>query len=301
MRPEPKRRALGKGLGSLIPEAPTLGEEARDERVVAGTPIDVPVDRIRPNPQQPRTQFREEEIDALGASIKESGVLQPLVARAEADGRYTLIAGERRWRAAKKIGLTHVPIVIKPVADERLLEYALIENIQRDDLGPLETARAFRELVRRFGMTQAEVAQRVGKPRSTVTNFLRLLDLPDDVQKLLDNGNLDFGHGRALAGLPDRSSQSALAKLAAERHLSVREVEQRVKSWLRRSEPAAPESRRDPNVTAAERTLSRALEAVVAITVSSGGRGKIEIRFAGEEDLDRLYRQLLRSTSKPPA
>jgi ParB family chromosome partitioning protein len=300
---EPKRRALGKGLASLIPDA--VGVDPLAERAFAPTAgpvtgqVEIPVASIRPNPHQPRRRFDEAETAELTESIRETGVLQPLLVRPESDGGYTLIAGERRLRAARNAGLTSVPAVFRDYPDQRLLELALIENLQRDDLGPMETARAFRVLVREFGLTQIEVAKRIGKPRSTVTNFLRLLELPAPVQNLLDEGSLDMGHGRALAGLENARLQERLALVAAARAWSVREVEDRVRRLTEAPREGAPAaSRRDPNVVSAEKTLSRTLEAGVTIHVGRGGRGRIEIRFAGEEDLDRLYRLLIRTAGK---
>ena len=311
MKVEPRRKGLGKGLGALIRETPgadplqgPVGASAEAPApVAAGVPLEVPVEKIHPNPHQPRQRFDEAEIDALAESIKQSGILQPLVLRPETDGRYTLVAGERRLRAAKRVGLAVVPAVIGEYADDKLLELALIENIQRDDLGPLETARAFRKLVRELGLTQAEVAERVGKPRSSVANFLRLLDLPDVVQNLLDDGTLDMGHGRALAGLESPELQEKLALAAATNGWSVREVEARAKRAQIEGTVTddGAGDRRDPNVAAAEKTLARALEAGVSISIKRNGKGKIEIRFANGEDLDRLYRALLRGSGKAGA
>ncbi len=299
MKAEPKRRALGKGLSSLIPDAPAA--EALVEPAAAapahGGARELPIDRIRPNPRQPRKRFDEEEIADLAASIRQSGVLQPLIVREEKDGSFTLVAGERRWRAARKAGLERVPVTVRKLTDDQMLAIALVENLQRDDLSPLETARGFRTLIRDFGLTQAEVAERVGKPRSSVANFLRLLELPDEVQQLLDARTLEMGHGRALAGLEDRALAVRLAQQAASSKWSVRETEERVRR-ANSIGPVAPRegAARDPNVAAAEKTLSRALGAKVAIQTSRAGRGRIEIRFAGDEDLDRLYRLLLRAS-----
>jgi ParB family chromosome partitioning protein len=258
--------------------------------------LEVKVREIRPNPHQPRQSFDEPEIESLAESIRASGLLQPLLVRRERTGGYTLIAGERRLRAARHAGLERVPVVLRDIADERLLEYALVENLQRDDLRPVETARAFRLLVRRFGLTQAEVASRLGKPRSTVANFLRLLDLPQEVQDLLESGRLSMGHGRALAALEDGATQVRLARVAAKDGWSVRQVEEQVR---RRQAAEAPRKRdqvrhKDPNVAAAEQTLSRSLGARVAINQLQSGRGRIEIGFASSDDLDRLYRALIR-------
>jgi ParB family chromosome partitioning protein len=287
---ERKRRALGKGLGSLIPESP----EATREGPGAPGVVEVAIERIDPNPHQPRRHFDDEQLAALADSIRSTGVLQPLLLRPEPDGGYTLIAGERRLRAARLAGLPTVPAVVRPLPDARLLEFALVENIQRDDLAPLETARAFRVLIREYGLTQAEAAQRVGKPRSTVANFLRLLDLAPAAQQLLDEGRLEMGHGRALAGLEDPVEQERIARQAAERGWSVRQVEQAVRRQAAPPTAAERAPRRDPNIAAAETVLGRSLGARIRIRAGRGGRGRIEIGFADEEDLDRLYRLLLR-------
>ena len=299
MTVEPKRRVLGKGLASLIPDGSPLDIATEEGATGAGAPIELPIDAIRPNPRQPRNQFDPEEIDSLADSIRQHGVLQPLLVRVDPGGGYTLVAGERRLRAARKAGLATVPVITRAVDDDHLLEIALIENIQRDDLGPLETARAFRTLVRELGLTQVEVAERVGKPRSTVANFLRLLDLPEAVQQLLDDGKLEMGHGRALAGLDDPALQEKLGLGAASGRWSVRETEARVKKAAEGTVAGEGNERRDPNVVAAEKTLARALEAGVTIHMAKNGKGKIEIRFSGDEDLDRLYRALIRTTQKP--
>ncbi|MBP7146573.1 MAG: ParB/RepB/Spo0J family partition protein [Acidobacteria bacterium] len=299
MRGEPKRRVLGKGLSSLIPDAPAdplaVGESAQPKAAGVATPLEVAVALVRPNPRQPRQTFDEQEIEALAQSVRNSGVLQPLLVRPEPDGTYTVIAGERRLRAARRAGLTTVPVMLRHVPDDKLLEFALIENLQREDLDPLETARAFRALVRDAGLTQAEVATRVNKPRSTIANYLRLLELPDEVQRLLSAREIDMGHARALAGLSDIDLQVRLASQAATGKWSVREIEERIRraSGGAAAQPSAP---RDPNVAAAEKALARSLGAVVTIHGAHAGRGRIEIRFGGKEDLDRLYRLLLRAT-----
>jgi ParB family chromosome partitioning protein len=301
VKPEPKRRALGKGLSSLIPDAPNQDPLASPDVQLTepGASAEVPLDRLRANPHQPRSDFDGEEIQFLAASIRSSGVLQPLLVRPEEDGTFTVIAGERRMRAAKDAGLETVPVICRDLPDSRLLELALVENLQRDDLGPIETASAFRALIRDHGLTQAEVASRVGKPRSTVANFLRLLDLPDDVRSWLATGELSMGHGRALASLDDAGAQLELGREAVRKGLSVREVEQRVHDRLEpnRGETAERRSKapKDPNVAAAETSLGRALGARVAIKQARAGGGRVEIRFKDDDDLDRLFRLLLRS------
>lgn len=302
MKAERKRRALGKGLGSLIPDAPSDSasrEETSSSPASQGEPLEIPIDAITPNPHQPRRTFDEDDLAELADSIRASGILQPLLVRPEPAGGYTLIAGERRLRAATLAGLEVVPAVVRRLPDARLLEVALIENIQRDDLGPLETARAFRTLVREFGLTQAEIASRVGKPRSTVANFLRLLDLPASIQEMLDTGALDMGHGRTLAGVDREADQLRLARRAVDEKWSVRQLEESARRMREKPEPKPraldDSSQRDPNVVAAETTLSRALGAKVSIHVTRRGRGHLEIRFANDDELDRLYRALLRA------
>ncbi|UCF68702.1 MAG: ParB/RepB/Spo0J family partition protein [Acidobacteriota bacterium] len=299
MKGTPKRRALGKGLSSLIPDAPASGplhapaEPGRGERVLAA-----PIDRLRVNPHQPRHGFDEQELESLASSIRSSGILQPLLVRAESDGYYTIVAGERRYRAARRAGFDSVPVVVRDLPDEKLLEFALIENLQRDDLGPIETALAFRTLIRDFRLTQAELASRVGMNRSSVTNFLRLLELPAPVQQLISEGRLDMGHGRALAGVSGADRQSSLAVRAAREEWSVRRMEEEARRATDPRGPSRPSpKRRDPNVVAAERSLSERLEARVIIHQASTGRGRIEVRFSDGDDLQRLYSVLLRAGS----
>jgi ParB family chromosome partitioning protein len=266
----------------------------------AGAAVEIPIERLAPNPHQPRTEFDPEEIESLARSIQSSGMLQPLLVRPEEDGTFTVIAGERRLRAAKHAGLDVLPAICRHLPDSRLLELALVENLQRDDLGPMETALAFRALIRDHGLTQAEVASRVGKPRSTVANFLRLLDLPEQVRGWLAAGDLTMGHGRALAALDDGALQQRLGKQAVDKGLSVRQVEARVQELLQPTSQHGDSATRgrapkDPNVSAAESSLARALGARVAIKQTSSGGGRLEIRFKDAEDLDRLYRLMLRN------
>ncbi len=310
MMADPKRRVLGKGLGSLIPDVPEDGAGLLDSArgkpggeapsTSAGVPVEVPLARIRTNPHQPRRVFKDGEIHSLADSIRINGVLQPVLLKSETGGGFILIAGERRLRAAKLAGLETIPAVLKDLDEDRFLEVALIENIQREDLGPIETAKALRQLVRDFHLTQAEVASRLGKPRTTVTNFLRLLELPVEVQELLDEQKLDMGHGRALAGLTEPVAIVRLARAAVEQRWSVREVEERVRRLLSARKTAESTegrgARKDPNVAAAEQALSQALSAKISIHQNRTGRGRIEIRFADGGDLERLYRALLKTS-----
>jgi ParB family chromosome partitioning protein len=279
-----KRKALGKGLSALLgdtaPAAPPSGS------------LDVPLESLEANPYQPRTVWDPARIDEMAASIRATGIIQPILVRRRAGGRYQIIAGERRWRAAQAAGLRTVPIAVRDVSDDRLLEMALVENIQREELSALEEAQAFQRLLEEFELTQEEVARRVGRERSTVANTIRLLRLPRVVRELLAAGAIEAGHARALLALDKPEDQVALGKLAAEKGLSVREVERRA-AELRgeRKRPAA--RRKDPNTRAAEERLRSALGARVEIR-RRGKAGVLAIAFTGEEELNRLFELLLR-------
>jgi ParB family chromosome partitioning protein len=277
------RRALGKGLSALIP----------DEDAIPSRPeltLEVPTASLDPNPYQPRSVFAPGPLAELVASIRESGLVQPLLVRRRGE-RYEIIAGERRHRAAAALGLVTVPVVVRDVADDRLLELALVENIQRAELTPLEEAHAYERLQRELGLTQDEIAKRVGKERPTVANTLRLLRLPKEVRELLAEGKLDAGHGRALLALERAEAQVALGREAARKGMSVREVERRV---LREPAPGGKkEARRDPNTRAAEERLRGALGARVEIR-RQGRAGFLKIPFANEAELQRLFDLLVR-------
>jgi ParB family transcriptional regulator, chromosome partitioning protein len=278
-----KRKALGKGLAALLPDpdrSPGPGDIAAE----------VPADRLDPNPLQPRTFLDPVRLAELAASIRESGMVQPILVR-RAGGRYQIIAGERRWRAAQQLGLATVPVTIRDVPDDRLLELALVENIQREELSPLEEALAFQRLQEELKLTQEEVARKVGRDRSTVANALRLLRLPREVRDLLASGALDGGHGRALLALERSEDQSAMGREAARRGWSVREVERRVA--LLRAPRRARKKRAEPNTRAAEERLRAALGTRVEI-VRRGAGGQIRIRFASEAELNRIYEALVR-------
>ena len=280
-----KRQALGKGLSSLIPETPVKPE--------AGV-LMLDVDRIQPNQFQPRTDFTG--LDGLVSSIKESGIIQPIVVRKETDG-FRLIAGERRWRAAQLAGLQKVPAVVRKIADDRLLEVALVENIQRKELNPIEEAKAYEVLVGEMKLSQADIARRVGRDRSSVANSLRLLKLDDKIQKKIREGIVSVGHAKVIMALPDSATQIKMADEVSDRLLSVRETEERVAKLMKRS-PGGRESggtaaaAQDPNVKAAEESLCRALATRVRI-VRRGVRGRVEIEFYSDAELDRVYNVLL--------
>jgi ParB family chromosome partitioning protein len=238
-----QRRALGKGLSALLPTRPA---PATPQPTLAA-PTTLPIDSIEPNPMQPRMVFQPERLEELAASIRANGIIQPLIVRLHGD-RYQLVAGERRWRAAKLVGLTDVPVVIQDVAEPRMLELALLENIQREDLNPIETAQAYDRLSRELGLSQEEIGRRTGKERSSITNMIRLLRLPKEVQALVAAQRLSMGHARAILGLPDADDQIQIGERAAAQGLSVRQVETLVqeltadRAKIRWSEPEREET-----------------------------------------------------------
>jgi ParB family chromosome partitioning protein len=279
-----KRKALGKGLSALLPD-PEPGAASPE------VSSDVPIDALEPNPLQPRSVFDAARLSELAASLRESGMVQPILVRPHGD-RYQIIAGERRWRAAREAGLAAVPVVVREVPDDRLLELALVENIQRQELSPLEEALAYQKLLDELRLTQEDVARRVGKDRSTVANTVRLLRLPKDVRDQIGAGRLDAGHGRALLALERTEDQVALAKEAVARGFSVREVERRVAALRAPRASAVP--RVDANTRAAEERLRAALGTRVAIR-RRGKTGTLAIAFTGEAELQRLFEVLVRA------
>jgi ParB family chromosome partitioning protein len=288
-----KRNALGKGLGSLIPS----GSAAK---TVSAGELKIEVSRIRPNRRQPRQDFDDAAIDDLAKSLRTTGLLQPVIVRPVENDHYELVAGERRWRAAQRAGIHRIPAVIRDVPDERLLELALIENVQREELNAIEEAEAYRILADDLGLTQQEIAERVGKQRTSVANALRLLNLPPRVQQMVRGKQISMGHARALLALEDARIILELADRIAKDGLSVREVEARAKRAPDASpgRPGKTAKVIDPNVAAAEQTLQRALATKVRI-VGSPTAGRIEIQYRGDEDLDRLYRVLLQGAKVP--
>jgi len=279
-----KRKALGKGLSALIPEPEVPS-------AVASAAAEVPIGALDPNPFQPRSAMDPTRLAELAASIRESGIVQPILVRPRGE-RYQIVAGERRFRAAQAAGLATVPVTVRDVADEHLLELALVENIQREELNPIEEAQAFHRLQDEFRLTQEEIARRVGRDRSTVANTLRLLRLPRELREMVATSRLDAGHARALLALDRAEDQLALGREAARRGLSVREVEARVARM--RAPRHAGAARRDPNTRAAEERLRAALGARVEITRRGKG-GQIRVLFAGEGELNRLFDLLVRA------
>lgn len=278
-----KRKALGKGLRSLIPQvAPPK---------VAPTPqnglLEVDLDRIFPNPDQPRKRFDSEQLGQLADSLKRDGMLQPVVVRRQGSDAYELIAGERRWRAAQLAGLMKIPVVVREVSDPKLLELALVENLQREQLDPIDEARAFQSLIDDHGLTQQGVADRVGRQRATVANSLRLLNLATAVQRQIQDGELSVGHAKALASITDSQVQIRIAEEAAKGGLSVRQMEARVRK-LREPKGESTVKAVDPNLVAAEERLASAVSSKVKIVTGKKG-GRIELHAYSEEELQRLY------------
>jgi ParB family transcriptional regulator, chromosome partitioning protein len=280
-----KRKALGRGLSALIPEP-----EAEAPREPAAA-AEVALSELEPNPFQPRLSIDPARLAELAASIRASGVVQPILVRRHGE-RYQIVAGERRWRAAQAAGLASVPVSVREVKDEQLLELALVENVQREELTPLEEAQAFQRLQSELGLSQDEIARRVGRDRTTIANTLRLLKLPRELRELLTQGKLDAGHARALLGLERVDEQLQLGREAARKGLSVREVERRIA--LARAPGGRTGPRKEPNTAAAEERLRRALGTRVEIARRGKG-GAIRVRFKSEAELQRLYELLLRA------
>jgi ParB family transcriptional regulator, chromosome partitioning protein len=276
-----KRPALGRGLSALIPDAAPV---AVNERA-----LDVDSDLLRPNQFQPRSTMDESKIEELARSIRANGIIQPIVVRKK-DGGYEIVAGERRWRASQRAGLLKVPVVVRDIPDDRLLAVALIENIQRENLNPIEEAHAYRRLAEDHQLTQEQIADAVGKDRSSIANYVRLLKLPQEVRANVGSGVLSMGHARALLGLPDETSQLRVARDIVARSLSVRETEALVK---RASEPITikPAADKDVHTRAAEERLRFALGTRVRIVRKRKG-GQIEIEFGTEEELQRVFEML---------
>jgi ParB family chromosome partitioning protein len=292
MTKPPDRKALGKGLSALLPQRPTPAPPVTPEPIRTGV-MTVPIDSIDPNPLQPRTVFQPERLIELAQSIEANGIIQPLIV-VQKGSRYQLVAGERRWRAAKLARLTEVPVVVQDFADDHFLEITLIENIQREDLNPIEVAQAFDRLGRELKLSHEEIGRRTGKDRTTVTNMLRLLKLPADVQRLLAEHRLSMGHARAILGLPHPELQIEVAERAAAQGLSVRQVERMVQRMTTTREPKTPEQvSQDPNIKAAVQELERVLGTRVRIVEKTDQRGRIEIEYYSMEDLHRLYTQIV--------
>lgn len=289
-------RPLGKGLSALL--APRAAPAPAPPTKPAGqeAPSSLPVDSIAPNPVQPRSVFQSDRLEELAASIRANGIIQPLIVRRHGEA-YQIIAGERRWRAAKLAGLTEVPIVVQDVADPRMLELALIENIQREDLNPIELAHAYERLGSELGLSQEEIGRRTGKDRTSITNIIRLLRLPKEVQLMLAEHRLAMGHAKAILGVSSAEEQIELAEKAAAQGLSVRQVETLVneRNSERPKHGSGPrrEAPQDPNVRAAIDELERVLGTRVRIVELTDQRGRIEIEYYSQADLDRLFQHFV--------
>jgi ParB family chromosome partitioning protein len=284
------RRALGRGLSALLSDSISVvapGEELQE----------VDIDLIDPNPDQPRLRFNEDKLNELAQSIRANGLVQPLLLRRSANGRYQIVAGERRWRAAQLADLPKVHAVVRNIPDSKLLELALIENIQREELNPIEEASAHQRLIHNLGLTQDEVAQQVGKDRSSIANYLRLLKLPEDVQRMLEDELISMGHARALLGLDTKDQIRRLANEVAEKKLSVRQTEQAVKRATspQSSGERSTASSNDANIRAAELKMKRFLGSQVRIHMGNNG-GRIEIDFGSASELDRIYSIIMRKS-----
>jgi ParB family chromosome partitioning protein len=283
------RQALGRGLSALLGDEPA-------ERAGAAEFIELDLDLLESNSEQPRQRFSDAELEELAQSIRANGVVQPILVR-KIKNSYQIVAGERRWRAAQRAELKKIPAVVRDVSDDKMLEIALIENIQRQELNPVEEARAYQKLIDNFGLTQEKVADRVGKTRPFVANYLRLLKLPSYILKYLETGELSVGHARALLAVTGNPSLLDLVKRVLTKPMSVRETEiavRRMKEGKRSSPEPKRASETDPNIKRAETRLRRRFGTQVRIVSPSGvGKGKIEIEYYGEADLDRIYNLLM--------
>jgi ParB family chromosome partitioning protein len=284
---EHPRRALGRGLGALLPTrepiaapAPSLGPDEANRAAI---------DQIDPNPLQPRRVFQADALRELADSIRQHGIIQPLVVR-RSGTRFQLVAGERRWRAARIAGMSEVPVVVQEIPDDRLLEITLIENVQREDLNPIEFGMALDQMARELNISHEEIGRRTGKDRSTIANAIRLLQLPADLQQLVAERRLSAGHARCLLGLADEETQRKLAEKIVAQGLSVRQVERMTKRLTEPRDPASDvDEALDPNVKAAIGEMERVLGTKVRIVEKSDKRGRIEIEYYSSEDLDRIY------------
>jgi len=287
-----KRRALGKGLDSLLPRVQPVAPAAPENE--GGKPREIPLEQIDRNPFQTRTIVNEEQLAELAASITANGVVQPILVRPQASGRYQLIAGERRWLASKLAGKATIPAILRQVSDEQAMEITIVENLQRADLNPMEQSRAFERLSREFHMTQEQMAVRTGKDRATVANFLRLLRLPATVQSRVETGELSFGHARTLLAFEHAEEIEKAAQRVVALSLSVRQTENYVQGLLhpeRNKKEVKPEEPVDPNVREVKERLQRALGLKVTID-DHHGRGKVIIEYSRLEDFDTLLEQL---------
>lgn len=290
------RQALGKGMGALLPTRSHTSPPAPvpPPPTQAGeSSLNIPIDQIQPNPLQPRRVFQDNRLEELAQSIRANGIIQPLVVR-YVNGHYQLVAGERRWRAAKLADMTTIPVVVREIPDNRLLEITLIENIQREDLNPMETASAFARMSAELNLNAETIGMRTGKDRTTVINLMRLLQLPPEIQHLISDGKLTAGHGRCLLSLPNADLQREVAERAIEGAWSVRQVERTCARMTAGKTPKhVDEVKIDPNVKAAIQEMERKLGTRIHVKEGARGRGTIEIEYYSAEDLDRIYETIM--------
>jgi ParB family chromosome partitioning protein len=291
-----KRKALGRGLDSLLPAKPATAPITMPASHTSGSAQEVLIDSIDANPYQTRRRINEAAMEELAESIRASGVVQPVVLRPGPNGRFQLVAGERRWHASKRAGKTTIPAVIRQISNEQAMEITIIENLQREDLSPIEQAKAFERLSREFGLTQEQIASRTGKDRASIANFIRLLKLPEELQDALETGTLSFGHGKvllALAGFPEHLERAA--REVIEKQLSVRQTEELVGKLLNpqkaEQKQEQPPRQLDPNVRDAQRSLESSLGVKVEIQ-DRKGKGKIILKYGSLEDFDRIVEAL---------
>ena len=291
-KPQPKRKALGRGLGALLPAPSTEAPKPNGSAVEAAEGLrSISLDLIDPNPYQPRRVFQPKALEELARSIRVDGLVQPIVVRSDGS-RFTLIVGERRLRAAKLAGLAEIPALVREIDQDHILEVTLVENIQREDLNPIEIAAALRRMIDDLQLSHEEVAARTGKDRSTITNLLRLLRLPPDVRELIAEGRISGSHARAIAGLEDAEQQRGLAEKTVAQGLSVRQVERAVRA-LSNTAKGNTNTELDPNIAAALNDLEQRLGTKVRLIGRGRGKGKIEIEYYSAHDLERIYSVLM--------
>lgn len=280
-----KKGGLGTGLDALFQDNSPIESEK--------SIITLSVNEVEPNREQPRKEFNESALSELSKSIEKNGVIQPILVRPKAGGAYQIVAGERRWRASRMAGLTEIPVVIREMSDEEAAVFALIENLQREDLNPVEEAEGIRSLIEEFGMTQEEAADRVGKSRTAVTNTLRLLKLPENILSMVAKGKITAGHARALISLEDEGKMLKIANAVIDNNLTVREVEKTVKTAIagESAKPQKREKKRDKYYDEVELALTETLGRKVKIYLSKGGKGTLEFEFFGKEDLNKLAKE----------
>lgn len=286
-----RRKALGKGLHSLLPTRPTAPPPDSPPPAAAqeGDVQRLPIEQVTPNPNQPRRDFDETALLELAQSIEREGIIQPIIVRKTAPSQYQIIAGERRWRAAKMGGLQQVPVIVRTADDQQVLELAIVENIQREDLNPIELANAFQRMAAELGLSHDQIGQKTGKERTTITNSVRLLQLPEELQGMVAARQLSSGHARALLKFEDQRTQREIAQRCVAEGWSVRQIEQFTRPKAKADKPKQPDGPTDPNVKFALSELERVLGTKVRIIENRTGKGRIEIEYYSAEDLSRIY------------